>query len=117
MSMPATQSRPSRFAAWRPTRFELLAMVGAFVLGLVLFLIATRGQRGEAPAVAPTSVAAPTAFDPLPAPMPADATGASGMAEPDAGAPLEERPRLVEAPRPAPLPALALPPPTARAAG
>ena len=104
----------SRLAAWRPTRFELLAIAGAFLLGMVLFLVATRGQRGDAPAVAPTAVANPSSFDPLPAPMAADAAGASGMVQPGEDAPLEEQPRLVEAPRPAPAPA-APPPPTVRA--
>lgn len=111
---PFARNAPSRFGAWRPTRFEWLAMAGAFLLGLLLFLVATRGQRGDAPAVAPTAAAMPD-FDPLPAPMPADADGASGMAEPGEDVSPAERPRLVEAPRPAPPPAPAAPPPTARA--
>lgn len=108
----------SRFAAWRPTRRDLLAVLGAFVLGLVLFLVATRGQRGAAPAVVPTAKAIQSEFEPLPAPMAADAAGASGMEQPDEDAFAEaEQPRLIETPRPAPQPAPTAPPPSMRAPG
>ena len=78
-------------------------ILGAFVLGLVLFLIVTGRQRGDAPSVAPTATRAGPEFAPLPAPMPADAAGASGLEEPDEAA-LAEQPRIVETPRPVPQP-------------
>jgi protein TonB len=107
----------SRFAAWRPTTRGLLMILGAFVLGLLMFLIVTGRQPGIAPPVAPTaSRSGAPEFAPLPAPMPADAAGASGLEEPDEEA-LAERPRIIETPRPAPRPVAPanVPPPDTRA--
>ena len=102
---------------WRPSRTTLLIAGGAFVLGLLLFLVLWLNQRSNqdfyrAP-VAPTSDA--PVFAPLPAPLPAGEQpgGASGLEEPDQEA-LAERPQIIEqAPSPAPTPAPAAPGPTA----
>lgn len=102
------------FAAWRPTARGLLMILGAFLLGLVLFFLATSGQRGEAPVVAPTAKRSGPDFAPLPAPMAADATGASGLEEPDEDA-LAEQPRIIEPPRPEPRPTPAPATPDTRA--
>jgi protein TonB len=78
-------------------------ILGAFLLGLLVFAFVWRGQeRAPAPELAPIAGSGPD-FAPLPAPMPADADGASGLEEPDEEA-LAEQPRLIEAPRPAPPP-------------
>jgi protein TonB len=102
--------------AFRPSLKSLLLVLGAFALGLLLFFFLWMGQRDTRVSTAPV---APTSqgpgFEPLPAPMPGGATGASGMEEPDERA-LAERPRVIEAPRPAPAPARPAPP-TAAAAG
>jgi protein TonB len=85
----------------------------AVLVGLVLFLIVWSGERSGAPAQVRATADKPD-FAPLPAPMPGQVDGASGMDEPDADA-IAEQPRLEEAPRreapPAPPPAA--PPPTA----
>lgn len=94
---------------WRPSRTTLLIAGGAFVLGLLLFLVLWMAQRSNqdfyrAP-VAPTSDA--PVFAPLPVPLPASGqpAGASGLEEPDEDA-LAERPQLIEqAPSPPPAPA------------
>jgi protein TonB len=101
MSKSPTHFRFS-LAAWRPSLRGLLMILGAFVLGLLLFFFLWMGQRGSTPAVPPTaSTRNGPEFAPLPAPMPAEADGASGLEEPDEEA-LAERPRLVETPRPPP---------------
>ena len=107
----------SSTAAWRPSLTGLLLVLGAFALGLLLFFFLWMGQRDtrvSAAPVAPTSQG--PGFAPLPAPMPADAAGASGMEEPDERA-LAERPRVIEAPRPAPAPSRPVPPPSVASAG
>lgn len=92
---------------WRPSRTTLLIAGGAFVLGLLLFLVLWMTQRGNqdfyrAP-VAPTSDA--PVFAPLPVPLPATGqpAGASGLEEPDEDA-LAERPQLIEQTPPPPEP-------------
>jgi protein TonB len=92
----------------------LLVAGGAFVLGLLMFLMLWMDQRNNtsfyrAP-VAPTSQA-PT-YDALPAPLPADEIGpASGMQEPGEDVVID-RPQIVEqAPPPPPPAAPAEPPP------
>lgn len=88
-------------------------MIAAAVLaGLVLFLIVWSGERTRAPAQVRATADKPD-FAPLPAPMPGQVDGASGMDEPDADASAEQ-PRLEEAPRreaPPAAPAPAAPPP------
>jgi protein TonB len=90
----------------------LLLAVGAFAIGLLLFLVLWLEQRNDK-----TFFRAPVArnadapqFDPLPAPLPAgDAAGtASGMSsEPEAPSQPEEAPRIVEEAPPPPPPAQA----------
>lgn len=100
--------------SWRPSRTALLIAGGAFVLGLLLFLMLWMDQRNNtsfyrAP-VAPTSQA-PT-YDPLPAPLPANEAGAaSGMQEPDEDVVIE-RPQIMEQAPPPPPP---MAPPAPRA--
>lgn len=106
---PSHIGGPPRPPLWRPSRTTLLIAGGAFVLGLLLFLVLWMTQRSNqdfyrAP-VAPTSDA--PVFAPLPVPLPATGqpAGASGLEEPDEDA-LAERPQLVEqAPSPPPAPA------------
>jgi len=106
---------------WRPSRTTLLIAGGAFVLGLLLFLVLWINQRRNqdfyrAP-VAPTSDA--PVFAPLPAPLPAGEQpgGASGLEEPDEEA-LAQRPQIIEqapSPPPPPAPAPTTPRPVASA--
>lgn len=104
---PSHLGGPGR-PAWRPAFTALLIVAAAFALGLLLFLLLWLQQRDRsqfyrAP-VPPTSQA--PVFAPLPAPMPAESAGASGLPEPDANAPVAERPRIIErAPPPAAAPA------------
>ncbi|WP_425493467.1 energy transducer TonB [Marilutibacter chinensis] len=94
----------------------LWAVAAAFVLGLLLFALVLLGGRDddfyragddEAPPIATTPQ-----YTPLPAPLPADDEGASGMG--DTPAPVGdngERPRLVETAPPPPPPGPAAPTP------
>jgi protein TonB len=107
-----TTTSPSvaaRLAAWRPSTRGLLAIAGAFIAGLALFLYVWSGQRDATPAPVRATADSPD-FAPLPAPMAGGADGASGMDEPDEAS-LDDQPRLVETPRPpvAPVPAPAAP--------
>ena len=99
-----------------PSMRGALLILGALALGLVVFLFVWMGARGDRVANAPV---APTSqdpgFAPLPAPMQGDAAGASGMEEPDEDA-LADRPRVIEAPRPAPVAPRPMPPPTVASA-
>jgi protein TonB len=90
----------SKLAAWFPSHRGLVLIVAAILAGLLLFLLVWSGQRDSAPAAVRARADSP-GFAPLPAPMPGDADGASGMEEPDEEA-LANRPRLEETPRPAP---------------
>ncbi len=87
-------------------------ILAAVLVGLVAFLIVWSGEHTRGPAQVRATADKPD-FAPLPAPMPGDATGASGMEEPDADA-IAEQPRLEEAPRreAPPAPAPVAPPPT-----
>jgi hypothetical protein len=110
MSMSSSSvTWPVRFADWSPTSRDLRLILGAFLLGLLLFLIVVVAgrQHRDAPVIAPTMSLSDDA--PLPTPLPAGAAGASGLEEPDEET-SAERPRIVEAPRPVASPA---PAPTA----
>ncbi|QNP40618.1 energy transducer TonB [Lysobacter solisilvae (ex Woo and Kim 2020)] len=97
--------RPFDIAAWLPSRRALLWAIGAFVLGLVLFLLVWRGGDNDFYRAGP---AAPTAASPQYAPLPAPIAGSGSedvsdvpASEPHAG---DEQPRLVETAPPAPPP-------------
>lgn len=107
MSASPSHIGDSRRPAWRPAYTALLIIAAAFALGLLLFLVLwlqrDRGEFYRAP-VPPTSES--PVFAPLPAPLPAGSTGASGLPEPDENAPVAERPRIIErTPPPAAAPA------------
>jgi len=112
--MTETTSAPHRFdlAAWRPSRRALLWVLGAFVLGLLLFLLVWRGGDNDFYRAGP---AAPTAANPQYAPLPAPMPGESGEVS-DVPAPAsvegedEQQPRLVETAPPPPPPAVPAPP-------
>lgn len=110
--MPESPTKPSRsrfdLASWRPSPRALWLVLGAFVIGLVLFALVWSGDRDgddffRANGTPPT--AAPSAYEPLPVPLPAGSRDASGMdaerqpADEDKVAQQDE-PRLVEAPAP-----------------
>ena len=106
--MPAT-SPPQRsfdLAAWRPSRRALLWVLGAFVVGLLLFLLVWRGGDNDFYRAGPASpTAASPQYAPLPAPMAGDSGEVSDVPAPATSATEEgEEPRLVET-RPAPPPA------------
>ncbi len=88
-SMPPASSDlppPSRRHDWLPSRRGLLFAALAFVAGLVLFALVWRSQsRSDFYTVEPVAGPSATgAFDPLPAPLPANRDrGASGMGERD----------------------------------
>lgn len=116
--MPATPPPQRSFdlAAWRPSRRALLWMLGAFVLGLVLFLLVWSGGNNDFYRAGP---AAPTAANPQYAPLPAPIAGETGNVS-DVPAPASrdsetgEQPRLVETsppPPPAPVASAAPSPP------
>lgn len=105
------------FAAWRPSARALLWVLGAFVLGLVLFLVVWRiSSNNDFYRAGP---AAPTAANPQYAPLPAPVAGGSGeVSDVPTPAPSqrgdEEQPRLVEtAPPPPPSMPTAPSPPAA----
>lgn len=105
---------PRSFAAWVPSLRGMSMILGAFLLGLLVFAFVWRGQeRAPTPELAPIARSGPD-FAPLPAPMAADADGASGLEEPDEEA-LAEQPRLIEPARPAAPPPRADEAPPARA--
>lgn len=111
MSASPSHAGPGR-PSWRPSLTALLVTGGAFALGLLLFLVLWLQQRRDsdfyrAP-VAPTSQA--PVFAPLPEPAGAS-DGASGLPEPDEDA-IAERPRLIERPAPAVVPAHPVPAPS-----
>jgi len=113
IDMPAT-SPPRRsfdFAAWRPSRRALVWVLGAFVAGLLLFLLVWRGGDNDFYRAGP---AAPTAanprYAPLPAPIPGDSDEVSDIPAPAKPAPGDgEQPRLVETAPPPPPPVAAAP--------
>lgn len=107
MSKPApAPARPAfDLAAWRPQRKALWWVLGAFALGLALFLLVWSRSREydfyRANDIAPPTSAGP-AYAPLPAPMSGDE--GSGVGTPQAAAPAadSEQPRLVETAPPPP---------------
>lgn len=113
---PAASQPPHRsfdFAAWRPSRRALLWVLGAFVLGLALFLLVWRSSSDNdfyrAGPAAPT--AANPEYAPLPAPVAAGSNEVSNVPTPaPAQQTDEEQPRLVET-APPPPPATPAPPP------
>lgn len=118
--MPDTSPKPSRFRldldAWRPSLRALWMVLGAFVIGLLLFALVWSGDRDEDGffrAEGPPPTAAPVEYEPLPVPLPAGNRDASGL-DPEERTPAnevaqEEEPRLIEAPAPVEVE----PPPTA----
>ncbi|GAB3094982.1 energy transducer TonB [Lysobacter terrae] len=121
MTQSPTVSQPPHravdFSAWLPSRRALLWILGAFALGLVLFLLVWRGGRDDFYRAGP---AAPTAatpdYAPLPAPVAGQADQVSDVPTPAQPTDEEEQPRLVEtAPPPPPTAAAPAPRPTAPA--
>lgn len=106
--------RPLDFAAWRPSRRALLWVLGAFGLGLLLFLLVWRSSSNND--FYRAGPAAPTAANPQYAPLPAPISAGSGdasdvpMPTPSRGEDGEEQPRLVETAPPPPPPAVPAPP-------
>lgn len=104
--MPAASPQRSfDLAAWRPSRRALLWVLGAFVLGLLLFLLVWRG--GSDTDFYRADPAAPTAANPQYAPLPAPvAAGSDEVSDIPVPAPVEgedgEQPRLVETAPPPP---------------
>lgn len=107
--------RPFDFAAWRPAPRSLLWVLGAFVLGVVLFLLVWRSTSNNdfyrAGPAAPTS--ANPEYAPLPVPVASGAGDASDVAmpAPSRGSEDEEKPRLVETAPPPPPPVASAPAP------
>jgi protein TonB len=107
MPAPERQHAPSPLTRWRPSGRTLLFAIGAFALGLLLFLALWWRDRGND--FYRPDVAAPAAegqqFEPLPAPLPAGEAGntASGMeAAPET--PAQPPPHIIQAPPPPPAP-------------
>lgn len=119
---PTPPQRPSAMADWLPSWRALLWMLLAFVAGLVVFAMVWSNRGDDFYRASP---AAPTtkgpAYAPLPMPLPAGEEDASGLArapmakDGDAGGydadGDEQRPQLVETPRPPPPPPVAAPAP------
>jgi protein TonB len=109
--------RPFDFAAWRPSRRALLWVLGAFVLGLLLFLLVWRSSSDSD--FYRAGPAAPTAANPQYAPLPAPVSSAAGdasdvaMPAPPRGLEDEEKPRLVESAPPPPVASASAPRPAA----
>jgi protein TonB len=102
--------RPIDFAAWLPSRRALLWILGAFALGLALFLLVWRGGDSDfyrAGPAAPT--AAPPQYAPLPAPVAGGSADVSNVPAPSPQTDDEGQPRLVET-APPPPPAAPAPP-------
>ena len=110
---PASPRPPLNLTAWRPSRRAVWWVLAAFALGLGLFALIWLGDRNEDDFYrvgdTPPTASAP-GYDPLPAPLSADAGDRSGLepGKPSAQrepAPAEgELPHLVETAPPLPLP-------------
>ncbi|MFC5568823.1 energy transducer TonB [Lysobacter yangpyeongensis] len=117
MTNSSAASRPPQrsfdFSAWLPSWRALLWMLGAFVLGLILFLLVWRGGDNDfyrAGPVAPPTAANPE-YTPLPAPVAGESEDVSHVPPPAAADDEAGRPRLVETAPPPPPPAAPMPPP------
>ncbi len=101
-----TPRRSSALAAWTPGRRAWVWVVGAFAAGLLLFLLVRPGNEGSRPDDATRPTASSPDYAPLPAPLPAGESEASGMDDERRRPPEpDERPQLVEtAPPPPPEP-------------
>ncbi|MEO6264246.1 MAG: energy transducer TonB [Luteimonas sp.] len=98
MSTPAPRNDgPTRLASWRPSRRVLLLAGIAFAIGLLLFLLLWWSDRDNDfyRAGDESQTAEGQQFEPLPAPLPADESSASGMRESDNDA-AGSGPRIVE---------------------
>ena len=91
---------------WLPSRRALLWMLLAFVAGLVAFaLVLSNSDDGFYRAGPAAPARGGPDYAPLPSPLPAGERDASGLVRPPADeVEPEERPQLVEAPRPPPPP-------------
>lgn len=102
--MPAPPPDEPHYVFHLPRRALNIGAI-AFGIGLLLFVLVWWAGRDDtfytAPTVEPGVTASQT--EPLPEPLPA---GDSASDMPQAGAPAEQRPQLVEAPAPAPPPEL-----------
>jgi periplasmic protein TonB len=102
MPAPERHDPPSPFTRWRPSAKALLFVIGAFAIGLLLFLALWWRDRGND--FYRADVAAPAVegqqFEPLPAPLPAGEarSTASGMEAPT-GVPAPAPPHIVQAPQ------------------
>lgn len=117
MPKPSPASpRPSfNLTAWRPSRRAVWWVLAAFALGLALFALIWLGDRneddfyrvGDTPPTASAS-----GYEPLPAPLPADADDRSGLEPGQPSAQVEpapsedDLPHLVETAPPPPPPAV-----------
>ena len=118
---PAASPPPHRsfdLGAWLPSWRALLWILGAFVFGLVMFLLVWRGSGDEFYRAGP---AAPTAANPEYAPLPAPITVRGGGDASDIplseerGDEGEEQPRLVETAPSPPAPVASAPAPRSSA--
>lgn len=104
-------------ADWLPSRRALLWMLLAFVAGLLVFALVWSNRGDEFYRAGP---AAPTAggpdYAPLPTPLPAERDASDLVRPPIVKRGDEERPQLVEAPKPPPPPAAGPAPPRAPSA-
>lgn len=111
-ALPPT-SRATALRSWLPSWRAIWVILAAFLAGLLIFGVVLRGDRKDdafyrADPVAPT--AAGPDYAPLPAPIAGErADGVSATPLPRQAAPGEDRPRLVETPKPRPV----APPPSA----
>lgn len=108
---PAASHRSFDLAAWLPSRRALLWILGAFALGLVLFLLVWRGGgNGDFYRAGPAPTAAAPDYAPLPAPVAGGNEDVSDVAKaPRTVRDGADQPRLVETTPPAPPPVAAAP--------
>src|SRR5688572_2320538 len=104
--------RPLALKSWLPSRHSIWWILGAILVGMVIFALVLRTSEKDefyrADPSAPT--AASPDYAPLPAPMAGErGDGISAPPLPRDAVPGEERPRLIETPRPP----VAAPAPTA----
>lgn len=95
--------RPVALKSWLPSRTAIWWILGAILLGILVFAVVLRNSEKDefyrADPSAPT--AATPDYAPLPAPMAGDrGEGISAAPQPRDSAAGEERPRLIETPKP-----------------